>query len=106
MWDKACGLLLVASVATGCALDQFGSLYASPGKYDTLKCPDLNSFSTNLSVREKELTSLIDRANQETGGPIVSALTYQTDLDSVRANLAMVKKAAADKNCDQEPSPR
>jgi hypothetical protein len=106
MWDKACGLLLVAFAFTGCALDQFGSIYASPGKYDTLKCGDLNAFSTNLSVREKELTSLMDRANQDPGGAIVNALTYQTDLDSVRANLAEVKKASAERKCDQEPSAR
>lgn len=101
MWVKACGLLLVASAVAACALDQFGSLYVAPGKYDTLKCPDLNTFSTNLSQREKELTSLMDRANQDVAGPVVNALTYATDLESVRANLAMVKKAAAEKNCDQ-----
>jgi hypothetical protein len=106
MWDRSGGLLLVACTVAACALDQFGSLYVAPGKYDTLKCPDLNSLSINLSVREKELTSLIDRANQEAGGSIVNALTYQTDLESVRANLAIVKKAAAEKNCDQEPSQR
>lgn len=105
MWDKAC-VLLVASAVTACALDQFGSLYVAPGKYDALKCPDLNSLSIKLSDREKELTSLMDRANQEFGGPIVNALTYQTDLESVRANLAMVAKAAAERNCDQQPFPR
>ena len=106
MWDKACGLLLVTSTVAACALDQFGSLYVAAGKYDRLKCPDLNSFSINLSVREKELTSLMDRASQDVAGPVVNALTYQTDLDSVRANLAMVKKAAVDRKCDQEPFPR
>jgi hypothetical protein len=101
MWDKPWGLLLVASTVAACALDQFGSLYVAPGKYDTLKCPDLNKFSIDLSQREKELTSLMDRANQDVAGPVVNTLTYSTDLESVRANLAMVKKAAAEKDCNQ-----
>ena len=101
MWDKAGGLLLAACTLTACALDQVGSIYAAPGKYDTVKCPDLTAFSISLSQREKELNSLMDRANQDATGPVVNALIYSPEFERVRANLASVKKAAADKNCDK-----
>jgi len=102
MWGKACvGLILVGTVAAcSTTLEDAGNLYLAPGKFDFLKCPDLAKRSMQASAREKELTSLMDRANQDPAGPIVNALVYSTDLNSVRAELAQLRKTAAEKNCD------
>src|SRR5262249_50299050 len=102
MWGRACaGLILVSTVAAcSTTLEDAGNLYLAPGKFDFLKCPDLAKRSMQASAREKELTSRMDRANQDPAGPIVNALVYSTDLNSVRAELAQLRKTAAEKNCD------
>ena len=102
MWGKACVGLILASTVAACSttLEDAGNLYLAPGKFDFLKCPDLAKRSMEASAREKELTSLMDRANQDPAGPIVNALVYSTDLNTVRAELAQLRKTAAEKNCD------
>jgi hypothetical protein len=77
-----------------------GNVYVAPGRYDLLKCPDLAKRAMEASAREKELISLMDRANQDAVGPVVNAFVYSSDLSTVRAQLALLRKTAAEKNCD------
>jgi hypothetical protein len=113
MWAKFCGAFLLASTVAACSttLEDMGGLYVAPGKFDLLKCPDLARRSMQASAREQQLTSLMDRANQDAAGPVVNALVYSTDLSTVRAELALLRKTAAEKNCDNlvtetpEPNP-
>jgi len=113
MWVRICGVVLLAGTIGACSatLEDAGGIYVSPGKYEFLKCPDLAQRSMAASAREKELTSLMERANQDTAGPLVNAMVYSTDLSTVRAELALLRKTAAEKNCDnlvtavQEPVP-
>ena len=99
---KQCGVILLTGALAACAgtLDDAGGLYMTPGKFDLLKCPDLANRSTVASSREKQLISLMDRANQDTAGPVVNALVYSNDLNTVRAELALLRKTAAEKHCD------
>jgi hypothetical protein len=99
---KQCGLLLLAGTLAACAatLDDVGGLYVAPGKFDLLKCPDLAKRSIAASNREKQLISLMDRANQDAAGPVVNALVYSNDLNTVRAELALLRKTTAEKHCD------
>ena len=102
MWGKACAGLILAGALAACSttFEDVSNVYVAPGKFDLLKCPDLAKRSMEASAREKELTSLMDRANQDLAGPIVNALVYSTDLNTVRAELALLRKTAAEKNCD------
>jgi hypothetical protein len=95
-------MCLLAGVVGACSstLDESGSLYIQPGRYDFLKCPELAKRSMAASAREKELLSLMDRANQDPMGPVVNTFVYSTDLSVVRSQLAMLRKTAAEKNCD------
>ena len=106
MWGKACMALILVGTVAACSttLEDAGNLYLAPGKFDFLKCPDLAKRSMEASAREKELTSLMDRANQDPAGPIVNALVYSTDLNTVRAELAQLRKTAAEKNCERSAS--
>jgi hypothetical protein len=99
---KPCGALLLAGLLAACSstMEDMGSLYVAPGAYDFLKCPDIAKRSMEAAKREQQLTSLMDRANQDPMGPIVNALTYSSDLDRVRAQLALLRKTAVEKNCD------
>ena len=80
--------------------------WVQPGKYDFLKCPDLAKRSIADSAREKELVSLIERANQEAIGPVISLMVYQSDLQQVRADLALIQRTAHQKGCDSIVPPK
>jgi hypothetical protein len=91
----------------GCAQNlDLGILYAAPGKYDYLRCEDLPARLAKSLKREKELSDLMTRANQEAGGAVVNVVAYSADLAQVRADIKILRKAAIDKNCGNiEPAP-
>jgi hypothetical protein len=82
-----------------------GGFWVQPGKYDFLKCPDLAKRSMEDSARERELVSLMDRANQEAAGPLVNLMVYRSDLEQVRADLALLQQTAREKGCDNLVQP-
>jgi hypothetical protein len=96
------GLGCAALALGGCALDRVytGSFWVQPGKYDFLKCPDLARTSLADSNRERELVSLMERANQDTMGPVINVMVYQTELQQVRAELELLRQTAREKGCD------
>lgn len=91
----------------GCAQNlDLGILYAAPGKYDYLRCEDLQPRLAASLQREKELTDLMTRANQEAGGAVVNVVAYSADLAQVRADMKILRQAAVDKKCGNiEPAP-
>ena len=95
---------LAATALAGCAggLDNVhtGNIWVQPGKYEFLKCPDIAQRSMADSAREKQLVSLMERANQETAGPLVNAMVYSADLHQVRADLELLQQTAREKGCD------
>jgi hypothetical protein len=99
---KMGGAFLLAVMASACSttFEQVGSLYVAPGKFALLRCPDLAAKSIAASNREKELISLMDRANQDVAGPVINTFIYSTDLSAVRAELAELKKTEQEKNCN------
>ena len=100
----AAGMAGAALALAGCSqgLDSIhaGNFFVQPGKYQFLKCPDLAQRSVVASNREKELVGLTERANQGTGGPVISAMVYGTDLQQVRADIAELHATMREKNCD------
>jgi hypothetical protein len=102
--------LVMASVAgavlalAGCtsALENVhtGSFFVQPGKYQFLKCPDLAKRSVDSSTREKQLVSLMERANQGLAGPLISTTVYAADLQQVRADLEELQRTSHEKGCD------
>ena len=105
----ACAALaLGACSSTSTSLDKVYStdFWVQPGKYDFLKCPDLAKRSIADSAREKELVSLIERANQEAVGPVISLMVYQSDLQQVRSDLALLQRTAHEKGCDSIVPPK
>jgi hypothetical protein len=94
----ACAGLALAGCSS--TFEHSGSLWAQPGKYDFLKCPDLAQRSIAASNREKELLSLMERADQDTVGPLVNAMVYSADLKQTRADLELLRQTAREKSCD------
>jgi hypothetical protein len=96
----SCAAFALAGCAGGTDSVTGGSFWAQPGKYDFLKCPDLAKQSMAESTREKELVSLMERANQSSAGPVVNFMVYDADLQQARANLALLQKTSREKGCD------
>jgi hypothetical protein len=96
------GVWCAAMALGGCANDTLhtGGFWAQPGKYDFLKCPDLARITLTNSTREKELVSLMERADKEAAGPFINLMVYRSDLEQVRADLALLQETARQKGCD------
>ena len=56
-----------------------------------------------MIVREKELKSLIDRANESAAGAVIGSLNYRSDYDSVLTEKILVQRRAADLKCSVTP---
>src|SRR5689334_14071495 len=100
-----CAALALGGCAGG--LDQLhtGSFWVEPGKYDFLKCPDIARQSVSLSNREKDIVSLMERANQDPAGGFVNLAVYRSDLEQVRAQLDLLNQTARRKGCDNVAGP-
>ena len=93
------GLGCAAFALGACSQFSTGSFWAQPGKYDFLKCPDLASRWISDSTQEKQLLSLMERADQEAVGPVVNLMVYRADLENIRADMALLQQTARDKGC-------
>ena len=74
--------------------------WVQPGKYDFLKCPDLARRWMADSEQEKQLLSLMGRADQEVVGPLINFTVYGADLQQVRSDMVLVQQTSREKGCD------
>lgn len=95
-----CAALALGACSTGFDKVYTGGFWVQPGKYDFLKCPDLAKRSMEGSTREQELMSLMERASQDPIGPFINLTVYASDLEQVRADLALLQQTAHEKGCD------
>lgn len=102
-----CRLLVLVAPLGGCAgtSGQSQSFFAQPGKFHFLRCQDIAQRSMATAKREQELNSLIDRANQGAGGPVISAMVYGPELEQTRADARQLQETANEKNCNASPAP-
>ena len=86
-------------LTSGCSVALDDGIYAAPGKFDFLDCPSIANRAKTASARETELTELMSRSREGAGGPVVNALVYQEELNTVRAEIEGLRKTADDKRC-------
>ncbi len=98
------GAMLIAAALAGCAtvLDTVGDPNVAPGKFQFLRCEDLAKQIRAAQSRGQELHALMDRASTDTGGTAVNWFVYQPDLQGVEAELRLLQRTAAEKNCGPE----
>lgn len=85
----------------GCSMpDGAGSLLVDPGRYSAYHCNELAARWKVLIAREKDLRSLMEKADQGGGGGVIGSLAYRSDYDSVLSEEKLLQRTAADKNCD------
>jgi hypothetical protein len=97
-----CAALALGACSGSTGFDKVytADLWVQPGKYDFLKCPDLASRWISDSNQEKQLLSLMERADQEAVGPLVNWTVYRADLEQVRADMVLLQRTAREKGCD------
>ena len=101
-------MIAFAGTVSGCTAlsdNDALSIYAAPGKYDFLDCQSITTRLAGATTREAQLKDLIGHANEAPGGAIVSAMVYQDDYNTVRADIRALRKAADDKKCSAQPTP-
>lgn len=103
-----CTLLLSTSLMmTNCGLttDGPGALFVDPGMYanSLYHCDDLIRRWKELLARQKDLKSLIDRANESAAGGVIGSIAYRSDYDSVLTEKILVQRREADLKCAVAP---
>ena len=82
-------------------------LWAQPGKFDFLKCPDIVQRLAAANAGEKAQMNLMARADQEAAGPLINLTVYRAQLEQTRADIALLKQTAREKHCDlTQPPPK
>jgi hypothetical protein len=98
-WRSAALLGAAAMALCGCG-GGVGPLLVDPGQYDSYHCKDLTLQWTTLNDREKTLRNLTARASEGTGGAVIGALTYRTELETIAARRKLVQQEATEKKCE------
>jgi hypothetical protein len=94
------GVLAVAALCAACTSDVTGYSVVTQDKYAIMNCPDIVKQRTALAAQEKNLSSLVEKAEAAPGGFIAGTLAYRSELGETRMKLRLAEQAAAQKNCD------
>jgi hypothetical protein len=97
-----CGAGALAALLAGCvgSIEDIGMATVDPAKFTFYNCPDLIARNRVAIARERELRELMERAAGSPGGALVNALAYRSEYVSVRGELNLLQKVAAEKKCD------
>jgi hypothetical protein len=88
----------------GCGMSEgAGAFLVDPGRYTAYHCDELAARWKILKAREKELSGLMDKANESGGGAVIGSLAYRTDYESVLSEEKLLQRTATEKNCNFTP---
>jgi hypothetical protein len=91
--------LMLAVLLAGCSAN-LDELVVAPGKFEIYNCDQLAARGRTAVARERELKTLIDKAEEGSGGALVSTIAYRNDYLTVRGELKQLETTAIDKKCD------
>jgi hypothetical protein len=104
---QAFACLLAVALLSGCSTGGgVGTLIIDPGHYSVYHCDGLATRLKGLQARELELSNLMQRASEGGGGALIGNLTYRADYENVLGEEALLRRVAAQKNCDLPPPPQ
>ena len=95
------GAMLAACSSSG---DTGFSFFAEPGKYQFHTCAQIADAMKGQAQHVQDLKTLIDRADQSTGGAAVGFIAYKADYVAAEEELDSLRSAARSKSCDQDPA--
>ncbi len=94
-----CAALLVS----GCGMGSMETFFATPGTYDYFNCGELAKASVTAQERERELKTLIDRAEQGFLGGLIATTAYRSQYLKAQGEVKLVAETAQSKNCKIDP---
>lgn len=94
----ACVALALSLV--GCTFD-LDQAFVRPGMYELYSCAQLAAEKTTTINKAKELHERKAKAAVGTDGKAIGFLVYEPDIRTTQANLRLIERTAAAKNCDQ-----
>lgn len=101
-------MLALAALGCLCACSSIDStpftIFADPGKYQYFSCEQIATVTKTMSARQRELKTLMDKAEQSAGGVVASVLAYRADYVTATEELKVLAATARDKNCDSPES--
>jgi len=98
---RGAGALLAAACLSACSsVVNTPTIFADPGKYQYNTCEQIAGQRKFWSTREQELRTLMDKAEQGTGGAVVNVLAYKADHVAANEELKVLESTARSKNCD------
>jgi hypothetical protein len=83
----------------GCTMMEAPMVFGDAGKYQYHNCEQLAAAAKASAKREQDLRELIDKAQQEASGFIVSLMAYKTDYLAAEEDLRVIENTARQKNC-------
>jgi hypothetical protein len=89
---------LGAAALAGCSADIASYALVTTDKYQYYDCDSLADQVKGMTAREKKLEELMAKA-----GPVISAVSYETEYVSVRGELRELRRTAAQKHCVAKP---
>jgi ABC-type transporter Mla subunit MlaD len=92
-------LLCVALAACSSTSENTMTFFADPGKFQYHNCDQLATAAKALTARQKDLKTLIDKAEQGAAGVFVGAIAYRSDYAAVTEDLRVLDGTARAKNC-------
>jgi hypothetical protein len=101
----ACAAVASFTLA-GCGVgtDGMASLSVDPARYAGYHCKELVGQWNGLVARQKQLRDLIDKASEGGGGTVIAAVAYRGDYDTVLQQQKVLKRTAAEQNCELTPN--
>ncbi len=96
-----CSLAVLAAGLCGCSTvtEYLGDPNVQPGKFQFLRCRDIAERIVTTEDLRIQLRQLMDRSASGTGGSVVNVFTYQPELDNADAELRLLRRTAAEKQC-------
>ena len=87
---------------TACAPARMGPVtyFADPGQYEYFSCGLLTERRKFWAERELELRLLMDKAEQASGGTVVSMIAYKADHVAAHEELKLIDATWRAKQCD------
>lgn len=95
---------LIAAVG-GCTFSLHDSLFAAPGKFNSLECAAIADNIKTGTAREQQLDELIKLDTADGGSTGTKAFLYQDDLNAVREDIWGLRQASDAKDCPSVMAP-
>ena len=90
---------LLAACASEISSPLMGGAFVDPGKYEFYSCDQIAANRKSMVEKLEKLKLLMDKAEKDTGGTVVSVIAYKGDYIAAQDELKVIDATARDKKC-------